>query len=118
MSGTSWTLTLDNVTRMLDACCRVVPHLGLLRGTNWETKHWQSLLSLLSLSRKTKDTLTLSDLLKAADAITANLDKIRSLDAQAQSEGIIRKALDELDLWGFQRKFSLLQAKDSSGSSV
>lgn len=102
----------------LEWLCRVVPHLSLLRGTNWEAKHWQSLLALLGLSRKSKDTLLLCDLLKAADAISSNVDKIRSLDAQAQSEGIIRKALDELDLWGFQRKFSLLQGKDSSGSSV
>lgn len=73
---------------------------------------------MLGLARKSKDTLLLCDLLKAADAISANVDKIRSLDAQAQSEGIIRKALDELDLWGFQRKFSLLPGKDSSGASV
>lgn len=92
--------------------------MNLLRGTSWETKHWQSMLGLLGLGRKSKDTVSLGDLLKAADAVSANLDKIRALDAQAQSEGIIRKALDELDLWGFQRKFSLLQSQDSTGAPV
>lgn len=103
---------------MAGVACRVVPHLNLLRGTNWESKHWQSLLALVGLGRKSKDTVTLRDIFAATDAICANLDEIRSIDAQAQSEGIIRKALDELDLWGYQRMFSLLQATDSSGSAV
>lgn len=97
---------------------RVVPHLNLLRGLNWETKHWQSMLALLGLSWKSKDSVTLRDILAKSENISANLESIRSLDAQAQSEGVIRKALDELDLWGFQRKFSLAQSKDSSGSAV
>eukprot|EP00892_Ulva_mutabilis_P012057 jgi/Ulvmu1/9223/UM005_0323.1 len=104
--------------RELDVYRRVSPNLSLLRGTNWETKHWQLMLELVGLSRRSKDSITLRDILAASDAIAANLDEIRSLDAQAQSEGIIRKALDELDLWGYQRKFSLLQAKDSSDSAV
>lgn len=95
--------------------CRLVVHLALLRGTAWEPKHWQKLLSLVGLSGKNRDSLTLKDLLGVASAIAAKADAIRELDAQAQSEGIIRKALEELDMWGFQRKFALTQSADSSG---
>lgn len=90
-------------------------HLASLRGTAWEPKHWQKLLSLVGLPSKNRDSLTLKDLLGVAHAIAASADAIRELDAQAQSEGIIRKALEELDMWGFQRKFALTQSSDASG---
>ena len=90
-------------------------HLALLRGTAWEPQHWQKLLSLVGLPGKKRDSLTLKDLLGVVDSIASNADAIRELDAQAQSEGIIRKALEELEMWGFQRKFALTQATDSSG---
>lgn len=45
-----------------------------------------------------------------------NADAIKALDAQAQGEALIRKALAELKMWGFQREFALTdtsqQAKD------
>jgi dynein heavy chain 2, cytosolic len=93
-------------------------HLALLRGTAWEPKHWQRVLTLVGLPSKKRDNLTLKDLLGVSNAIASNAEAIRELDAQAQSEGIIRKALEELETWGYQRKFALTQSTDSSGREV
>lgn len=106
--------TLDPQSHAL-MLCSLSMHLALLRGSAWEAKHWQKLLSLVGLPSKNRDSLTLKDLLGVSNAIAANADAIRELDAQAQSEGIIRKALEELDMWGFQRKFALTQSADSAG---
>jgi hypothetical protein len=97
---------------------RVLPFLTLLRGNGWESKHWHQLFSILGLKCKQKTTLSLRDFLASADAIAANTSKIKELNAQAHAEAVIRKALDELDLWGLQRKFQLLESSDSSGGKV
>ena len=98
--------------------CRVLPHLGFLRGTGWEPKHWHQLFTLLGLRMKTKQDVTLGDLLGKADAIATSIDKIKQLNAQAQNEAVIRKALDELDLWGYERSFMLTEAQDFRGTKV
>ena len=97
---------------------RVLPHLPMLRGMGWEIKHWMQLFGLLGLKARSKADVTLKDLLSKADAIMAAAPKLKELNAQAQSEAIIRKALDEIDLWGFQRKFELAEARTSDGVKV
>jgi Dynein heavy chain, N-terminal region 2 len=101
-----------------DVRCRALPHLVLLRGTGWEPKHWHQIFSLLGLKGKAKDKVTLKDILAKADNIANSLDAIKQLNAQAQSEAVIRKALDELDLWGCERKFQLSDGVDSKGTKV
>jgi len=86
---------------------RCFPHLSLLRGAGWEAKHWAQLFGLLRIKGATKESLTLRQLLAAGDDIAAAADRIRALNTQAQAEAVIRKALDELDLWGLQRSFTL-----------
>ena len=101
---------------MSEIWCRCFPHLAVLRGTGWEHKHWAQLFRLIGLpAGTTKETVTLTQLLSRADAIAANGDKIKELNSQAQAEGIIRKALDELDLWGLQRKFVLTEGQAVTG---
>lgn len=97
---------------------RVLPYIGLLRGTGWESKHWHRLFEILGIREKTKVDVTLKDILAQAQVISASVDKIKELNAQAQNEAVIRKALDELDLWGYSRKFQLLERQDSSGAKV
>jgi hypothetical protein len=97
---------------------RVLPHIGLLRGTSWESKHWHRLFSILGICEKTKVDVTLKDIVAKAQLISASADKIKELNAQAQNEAVIRKALDELDLWGYSRKFQQLERQDSSGAKV
>lgn len=103
---------------LLSRARRVLPHLSLVRGTGWESKHWLQLFSILGVKGKSKADISLKDLLLKAEAITAAVPQIKELNAQAQSEAIIRKALDELDMWGFQRKFELLESRDSGGLQV
>lgn len=90
-------------------------HLPLLRGSAWEVQHWHKLLSMVGLSHRMRDNFSLKDLLGVASTIAVKSNAIRELDAQAQGEGTIRKALEELDMWGFQRKFTLTPSIDSSG---
>ncbi len=40
-------------------------------------------------------------------------DAIKSLDAQAQGEAVIRKALTELKLWGMAREFTFTESTQS-----
>ncbi len=56
--------------------------------------------------RVTVDTLTLGHLLTKADLIITHCDAIKSLDAQAQGEGVIRKVLDEVEGWAVARTLS------------
>lgn len=98
--------------------CSVLPHLALLRGAGWEGKHWHRLLALLGLKGRTLASTTLRGLLERADAIGAHVAAIRALDAEAHAEAVIRKALDEIDLWGFQSAFQLLDTTDAAGSKV
>jgi hypothetical protein len=98
--------------------CRVFPNLKLLHGSNWESKHWQQALSIIGLANKSKEIVTLKDLLSVAETLVAKVSALKDLDAQAQGESVIRRALDELDLWGFERKFTLVQSKDCGENVV
>lgn len=42
-----------------------------------------------------------------ADLQVKHADAIKTLDAQAQGEALLRKALAELKMWGLQREFAL-----------
>ncbi|WIA17572.1 hypothetical protein OEZ85_014399 [Tetradesmus obliquus] len=104
----------------IDTYRRCLPHLkSCMRGIGWEDSHWLQLFSLLGFKQGSlaKDTVTLAHFLDKADAIIANVEKIKALDAMAQGEALIRKALSELKLWGLQRNFTFVPSKDSSSSS-
>lgn len=60
-------------------------------------------------SAVSKESVTLTHFLEKADAIVRNADAIKSLDAQAQGESVIRKALAELKLWGLSREFAFTE---------
>ena len=98
--------------------CRLLPHLMLLRGIGWDSKHWVQLFSLLGIQGRTKATVTLGDFVTHADAVASSADAIRKLDGQAQAEAVLRKAFDELDMWGFERRFQMTDGADSKGAQV
>ncbi|KAK9815706.1 hypothetical protein WJX72_008353 [[Myrmecia] bisecta] len=96
----------------IDSYRRCLPHLKFVRGAGWERKHWSQLFNLLKMQTKgptavTIETLTLAHFLDKAEALAAAAEEIKALDAQAQAEGILRKALEELQVWGLERRFSL-----------
>ncbi len=47
-----------------------------------------------------------------------NAEAIKTLDAQAQGEALIRKALAELKLWGLQREFALTDTSQQQQQQV
>lgn len=45
--------------------------------------------------------------------VVRHADAIKALDAQAQGEAVIRKALTELKMWGYQREFTFTESTQS-----
>lgn len=60
-----------------------------------------------------KETVTLTHFLNVADLLVKQADAIKALDAQAQGESMLRKALAELKLWGLQREFAFGESTSS-----
>jgi dynein heavy chain 2 len=107
----------------IDQYKRMLPYLkSCMRGAGWEDSHWLQMFTLIGLKTNgpnavSKETVTLTHFLNVADAVVANADAIRALDAQAQGESTMRKALAELKLWGLQREFELSSDKDGAAAS-
>ncbi|KAJ9505745.1 hypothetical protein QJQ45_029246, partial [Haematococcus lacustris] len=106
----------------VDSYKRCLPYLKTtLRGAGWEESHWlqaspqPSLFQMLGLQTSgsaavTRETVTLAHFLDCADAVVKHADAIKAMDAQAQGEALIRKALAELKIWGLQRVFAITEA--------
>lgn len=108
------------ILRELDKYQRVLPNLKHVRGDGWEDKHWRQLFGLLGLPTKgpkavDATTLTLGHFLSAADALAAKADEIGGLDAQAQGEHALQKAIKELETWGFERVFTFMPYESAHG---
>lgn len=67
------------------ACCRqCLPFLkSCMRGVGWQDSHWAQLFALLGFKAGvlSKETVTLSHFLDKCDAVMANTDAIKALDA-------------------------------------
>ena len=85
------------------------PHLKFIQGFAWDEGHWARLFKMIGMPRQDLMRVTLLDFLERTDKLTACADEIRAMDARAQAEAGLRKALAELKDWGFQRTFSLLE---------
>nr|ADI46856.1 DHC1bf [Volvox carteri f. nagariensis] len=103
---------IDNYTLCL-------PHLkSCLRGAGWEDSHWNQLFGMLGMKTTgpaaiSKETVTLTHFLEKADLVVKYTDAIKALDAQAQGEAVIRKALSELKMWGMARDFTFTESSQS-----
>nr|BBC28429.1 cytoplasmic dynein 1b heavy chain [Yamagishiella unicocca] len=103
---------IDNYTLCL-------PHLkSCLRGAGWEDSHWNQLFGMLGIKTTgpaavSKESVTLTHFLEKADLVVKHADAIKSLDAQAQGEAVIRKALSELKMWGMAREFTFTESSQS-----
>ncbi|KAG2486208.1 hypothetical protein HYH03_015170 [Edaphochlamys debaryana] len=98
-----------------------LPHLkSSLRGAGWEDSHWSQLFGMLGIKTTgpaavSKETVTLTHFLEKADLVVKHADTIKALDAQAQGEAVIRKALSELKIWGMAREFTFTESTQSVG---
>ncbi|CAD7696588.1 unnamed protein product [Ostreobium quekettii] len=102
------------VMREVDKYGRCLPYLKHVKGNGWDRKHWLLLFGMLGIqtsgpSAVCLENLTLSIFLNKADALIQKSERIQELDSQAQGEAVLHKALDELNTWGYQRKFSLMK---------
>ncbi|DBA90074.1 TPA: hypothetical protein ACH3X2_004335 [Trebouxia sp. C0005] len=123
--GTDGQLSGDPVAIILakeiDSYRRCLPHLKFVRGTGWERKHWTQLFIMLKLVTKgpdavTFDNLTLAHFLDKADRLAGCAEEIKALNAQALGESVIRKALEELQVWGLERRFTLYSYSSTAGT--
>ena len=96
-----------------------VPLLKFVKGDAFESEHWATLFMLLELPKDTnKTTVTLLQFLDKSDKVAADLPKFKDLQARALAEMTIREAFDELDKWGINASFTLLEHKDCNGKDV
>eukprot|EP00899_Mesostigma_viride_P029629 jgi/Mesvir1/9851/Mv22388-RA.1 len=102
---------------------KVLPYLKFLRGDGWERNHWAQLFTMLGLQVKgpeavTAETLKLGHFLSKADVIAAKADEIKHLHAQAQGEVTIRDAINQMYVWGIDRKFALTEHESQLGATA
>ena len=74
-----------------------------------QAEHWASLFRKLGIDRVPLDQLCLSHFLEAAPAIIEHRDDLRELNARAEGEIAIRKAIEEASVWGQETVFSLTE---------
>lgn len=103
----------------IDALREMSPCLKFCRGELLSPEHWLEMFRLLKLPRGTTlEKLTFGDLLGASQAIVANADAIKTLNARAQGEVAIREALVELDMWAASTDFSLTEYQHTNGTTI
>ncbi|CAG0883700.1 unnamed protein product [Cyprideis torosa] len=96
-----------------------VPVLKYVRGEAFSEKHWMEVFNLLGIPTATQATnLTFGQLLKSKEALLVHAEKIKELNDRASAEVIIRQALDKLDVWAFDSRFTFREAQDSQGANV
>ncbi|CAG0920502.1 unnamed protein product, partial [Notodromas monacha] len=97
----------------------VVPVLKFVRGDYFSDKHWLEIFSLVGIPTSVSPSqLTFGHLLNARDALLVNSDKLKEINGRAQAEVSIRQALDKLDVWAFDCKFTFREHKDSVGRDI
>lgn len=81
-------------------------------------KHWSEMYGLLGIPAKRVETLVFGDFLKAKDMIIAKEKELQELNNKAAGEIVVKEALDELDVWEVEAKFSFVDHQSSMGDNV
>lgn len=95
-----------------------LPVLKFVRGDDFTEKHWIEVFSLLNITPKPMDILTVKEFLNASEMLVENAQKLQTLCKRAASEIVVRQALAELDQWDVQSRFVLNTHTDSLGRNV
>lgn len=96
----------------------MLPVLKYIRGEDFTEKHWMEVFTLLEITPKPIDILTLQDFLSVSERLTENMKELQAICKRAASEVVVRQALAELDQWEVQTRFTLLSHVDSRHSTV
>ncbi|KAF4526157.1 hypothetical protein B566_EDAN008193 [Ephemera danica] len=101
-------------------CCvqALLPVLKYIKGDMFSEKHWAEMLDMLSIPNKPVESLLFRDFLDVKENILAQTEQLQELNARAASEIVIRQALNELDVWEVEAKFSLFEHIDSQGKHL
>ncbi len=96
----------------------ILPVLKYVRGDIFSDAHWSEMFSLLGMPHKPVDKLLFADFLTARDALAAKEEDLKELNNRAVGEVAIRQALNELDIWEVEAKFTFLEHQASTGEKV
>ena len=96
----------------------ILPILKYVRGEIFSEQHWAEMYGILGMPKKTVDKLLFDDFLKVKDKLAAKEEELQELNNRAGGEVVIRQALNELDVWEVEAKFSFVDHQTSVGEIV
>ncbi|CAG9464002.1 unnamed protein product [Pedinophyceae sp. YPF-701] len=103
------------IMEQLEKYSLIDPHLRYIQGVSWDDSHWSRLFGMIGLKKIDATKVTLLHFLDRADALAQNAEAIKAMDARAQAEAGLRKAVQELKDWGFDRTFTLAEHTSTGG---
>ena len=96
----------------------IIPVLKYVRGDIFSDKHWVEMYSLLGMQSKKIDHLVFGDFLRVKDRVVAREKELQELNSRAAGEVVIREALNELDVWEVEAKFTFTEHQTSAGDKL
>ena len=97
----------------------LVPAMKFVRGDAFSDKHWSEMYSILGIPTSLGiDKLTFGDLMRVKSKILDNKEALKELNSRATGEVAIRQALQELDAWEIEARFSLVEQNDSGNRPI
>ncbi|KAL5966856.1 Cytoplasmic dynein 2 heavy chain 1 [Taenia solium] len=125
---TKWTDQLKTSAATLVTVClmkeihgykELLPLLKWVRGDSLSPDHRMELSRLIGLPRGRRlEEVTFGTILSVAPRIVANASALKALTQRAQSEGVMREALQELDVWAAGATFLLTPYTDCRGKHL
>ena len=101
-----------------DSYKTILPVLKYVRGEIFSEQHWTEMYGILVMPKKPVDKLLFGDFLKVKDKLVAKENELQELNNRAAGEVVIRQALNELDVWEVEAKFSFIDHQTSMGETV
>ena len=96
----------------------ILPVLKYVRGEIFSDQHWTEMYGILGMPKKTVDKLLFEDFLKVKDKLATKEDELQELNNRAGGEVVIRQALNELDVWEVEAKFSFVDHQTSAEETI
>ena len=96
----------------------ILPVLKYVRGDLFSDQHWSEMFGLLGMPKKPVDQLVFDDFLRVKDKLVSRSSDLQELNNRAAGEVVIRQALNELDVWEVEARFTFVDHQTSSGDTV
>ena len=96
-----------------------VPYLKFVKGDSFTQEHWSTLFKMLGFPKGiNRGDLKLFHFLDASDNVVKKLKEIQELQARAAAEMTIQDAIDEIQKWGMEANFNIIEQVDSNNRRV